>query len=85
MMSKGEDEKKVFHVVEDSFVLDELREFERFDQTDDSKSRNLYNIEESTRFTNVEKSDLKWFNETIKIKKLEKILQEGKKYKDKEE
>lgn len=59
MMSKGEDEKKVFHVVEDSFVLDELREFERFDQTDDSKSRNLYNIEESTRFTNVEKSDLK--------------------------
>lgn len=58
-MSKGEDEKKVLHVVEDSFVLDELREFERFDQTDDSKSRNLYNIEESTRFTNMEKSDLK--------------------------
>lgn len=58
-MSKGEDEKKVFHVVEDSFILDELREFERFDQTDDSKSRNLYNIEESKRFTNVEKSDLK--------------------------
>lgn len=84
MTSKGEDEKKVFHVVEDSFILDELHEFKRFDQTDDLKSRNLYNIEQSTRFNNVEKSDLKWFNQTIKIKKLEKILQGGKKYKDKE-
>lgn len=85
MTFKGEDEKKVFHVVEDSFILDELREFKRFDQTDDLKSRNLYNIEESTRFNNVEKSDLKWFNQTIKIKKLEKMFQGGKKYKDKEE
>lgn len=39
MMSKGEDGKKVFHVVEDSFILDELHELEWFDQTDDVKSR----------------------------------------------
>lgn len=84
-MSKGEDEKKVFHVVGDSFVLDELREFKRLDQTDDSKSRNLSNIEESTGLDNVKKSDLKRSNQTIKIKKLEKIFQEGKKREDKEE
>lgn len=59
MTSKGEDEKKVFHVVEDSFILYQLREFKRFGQTDDLKSRNLYNMEESKRFNNVEKSDLK--------------------------
>lgn len=85
MTSKGEDEEKVFHVVEDSFILYQLREFKRFGQTDDLKSRNLYNMEESKRFNNVEKSDLKWFNRTIKIKKLEKMPQGGKKYKDKEE
>lgn len=84
-MSKGEDEKKVFHVVGDSFVLDELREFKRLDQTNDSKSRNLTNIEESTGLDNVKKSDLKRSNQTIKIKKLEKIFQEGKKREDKEE
>lgn len=84
-MSKGEDEKKVFHVVGDSFVLDELREFKRLDQTNDSKSRNLSNIEESTGLDNVKKSDLKRSNQTIKIKKLEKIFQEGKKREDNEE
>lgn len=84
-MSKGEDEKKVFHVVGDSFVLDELREFKRLDQTNDSKSRNLSNIEESTGLDNVKKSDLKRSNQTIKIKKLEKIFQEGRKREDKEE